>query len=201
MSEKRAMSTRNSRWLIIGIAVICIVTVLTIVSIVATEGRNPGYKITELGDPIVFCEVPIRVYVDNSAKSMADEVRDVLDVYEDRGVELLYMGVTSEPLRSAPAITVFTMDIPDTEDHPGYEDCYWDPKTGCVQASNIYISPSVEGHMRYMILCHEFGHSVGLDHSSDGWSVMNKNPGGMTCTLNNKEQEIISSLYSGRRNE
>jgi hypothetical protein len=175
--------------LILFSIVTTIIALLSVVAVIAmTIEHQDGYKMTEDGNPIIFCGDVVPIYSDGEVS--VSDIHDLVEVYQPYTPELIYMGESTVPM---PQSVFVTMGNP-SDDYAAQERTTWD-ENGCVQASTIVLTRDYEGWLQYMNLCHEFGHSMGLEHSLNTWSAMHDPPGGITCGLTEKEQNILRDLY------
>ena len=180
---------------LLGVILTSIILVFTTIAIVIAVNDTPkGYK-TDNNIPIIWCDSAVPVYLDDDISSIQFDLEDILDVYQPYTPNLLFMGIVPEGTRLPKSIQVHMMDMPDPDgDEWGAEVTQWD-KNGCVLSSDIYLYPNIQGYDRYITLCHEFGHSMGLTHSQETWSVMYSPPGSIQCFLTKKEKKILMKLY------
>jgi len=188
--------TRRNR-IAIGMLVTLETTLLTIMNILLVESdKISGIKTTEEGLKFVWCIENIPVYLDEDSASDEDELQDIIDIYQPYTPVLIYMGTVPVGTRLPYSIQIHQSLVPSYGgDDWGAEETMWDPITGCIYRSDIFTYPDTTGFDRYMILCHEFGHAISLEHSNDPWSPMYSPPGGMTCTLDKKAKNALSNVY------
>jgi hypothetical protein len=193
--------------LAIGITISAIVLALTVAAVVLHEGRTGcGYKtINDSGEmtdectakPIRWCSSNIEVRLDDNASQLAEALQLVLSVYQPYTVPLdAWDNFPSTDPTPAGVIRISVSETldPDVEGHEAVEVSKFNSATGCMILSEITMMDDITWYEEEIILCHEFGHALGLTHASSGLSPMRDPPAGLNCSVTERSQNALSFL-------
>lgn len=191
----------------LGITVIILVAVVTFAAIILHERTVAcGYKTLdengELTDrctdrPVRWCSSEIEVLLDDNANQLKPALLNVLGVYQPYTVNLNawddFDRTEAAPYNTIRISVSETLD-PEVDGYAAKEQTRVNPNTGCMINSHIIMIDDISWYDEEMFLCHEFGHALGLTHSTFATSPMFDPPGGTRCRTTERMQNALLTL-------
>ena len=191
----------------LGICVAVLVSLVTVAAIILHEKQTGcGYKtIDENGKltdqctdkPIRWCTSEIEVLLDDNASQLKPALVDILEVYQPYAVSLNAWDDFDRTEGAPPntiRVSVSEELDPEIDGYTGVEVSRFNGSTGCMINSHITLMDDISWYDEEMLLCHEFGHALGLTHSSVATSPMYDPPGGTHCRTTERMQNALLLL-------